>query len=1326
MIAAFNATVGTPVDSNRRALERPRVRQIHSDREGKLMSHMFKAFCASEQVHHTTSPPHDHDLNPISERAIGAISETAAAIRLDAGASPRLWPHIISHAVNWHNSTIGSVGSSTNDSNISPHQRLTLRPPHVMDLASFMCRAVVLKPKEKQHKPSLAGRGWTGHFLGRSIHPTNSKGTYDVLVGNIVGGKIVQSSSVLVDEEHFDLSPPELRHRPLTSSSHAPRLPQHQPLNPELPSASSVSSSPGLFASELRALSLFSGPYARSDGLSSYLRTYGWSVDQIDNDGERGGGWQHDLLNDATYADVLAKANSGRYDAVMIAFPCSTFSIARFFDASKDGSDSGPPPVRDRDNPDGLPSDQLDPRHERELRYANLLLERTVAVAIAARRSSKRSTIVFENPADRSIEGRACYAPEFKMHGAVFATSAFKKLVAAADLSSSATFAYCRLESPYQKYTSLYYTPEAGSVLDALDGPDYKCNHEPGTHSMRAGGRSADGSFLSGAAAAYPAKLNSLLARAFTVARTGSLPPRIAPPAAPAPHSFSASVSSDPLAAAAEGSGSWWRGSIFGETSSSGGATSTPGGARLPPATDRPPPRSLATGSSPVRQFPTLAAVPAPPPPAARLPRALAELAPKGDQQPHGLAQHDPALNPTDAPRISRSSAAAAASRLAPVPEASSPPEASPPQASDGLHTPEGGFPFGVRVAASMEAAAAALAFDSVHGGCDSAADVTVTPITPWLAAPSARPPTSKGKAPSKGKKTRSRQVAFLVALADGGQPTAADMESLHLALRADSPDAPSNHAEAERRGEIWIKAEGKELSNHKSNSSWKCVPRSSVPADRRIHKMIWVYKVKRDGTAKARLCVQGSSLEEGIDYDQVFSAALRYSSARALFAYAAQNGCKVRSIDLVAAYLQGKFVDGEVVYCHLPPGYPEFGPDGRPLIARVEKPIYGIQQAGRRLQRLLFAWLRDQGFQALDDSDPCVFVRECADGEILKIGVYVDNLQICHSAELDAEGKGPKGCYYNEFVAKLSADWDVVDEGPMEDLLGIEIDYLEDGSIKLHQTKYVQKLVERFLPDGPLPHVQKNSMPYSGKFSERIIDALSLEPGAHPSLLTDFQERVGCLMYAAGSSRPDIAYPVHQLCKCLQKPTPELILETDHLFSYLARLPSAGLTYEPKHADLRGYADASWETRNSTSGWCIDWGSAVISWGSRKQKCVALSTCEAEIIALSEAAKDMVYLRKLVAGITGTLAKVPSLLFSDSKSARDVSYNPEHHDKMKHVARRHFFVRDMVESFELEVPYVPTNDNPADFFTKPMANATKFHDFRRQVMNEFHPVSSA
>ena len=112
--------------------------------------------------------------------------------------------------------------------------------------------------------------------------------------------------------------------------------------------------------------------------------------------------------------------------------------------------------------------------------------------------------------------------------------------------------------------------------------------------------------------------------------------------------------------------------------------------------------------------------------------------------------------------------------------------------------------------------------------------------------------------------------------------------------------------------------------------------------------------------------------------------------------------------------------------------------------------------------------------------------------------------------------------------------------------------------------------------------------------------------------------------------------------------------------------------------------------------------------------------SCEAEIIALSEAAKDAVYLRKLVRGLGAPEPGPTSLasLATDSQSARDVSYNPEHHDRMKNVQRRHFFIRDMVETHEIEVPFVRTADNLADFFTKPF-NANKFHAMRKIIMNE-------
>jgi hypothetical protein len=254
IVAAFDATVATPTDEHGRARPRPRVREVHSDREGKLMSHLFREFCASSSIHHTTSPPHDHDLNPIAERVIGLISENASTIRSHGDIPISFWPHIVANAVDWHNSLVTSTGSSTAEAQISPHQRLTHRPPSVMDLPALGCMAVVRKPPTHLAKTSLADRGMAGKFLGRSL---KSKGCYDVAVD----GKIWHSSSVLVDEERFPWSPPDRRHRPLTSISHAARQPLEQPLVPSSAPGASVASSPAAATGALRLLNLFSGPY---------------------------------------------------------------------------------------------------------------------------------------------------------------------------------------------------------------------------------------------------------------------------------------------------------------------------------------------------------------------------------------------------------------------------------------------------------------------------------------------------------------------------------------------------------------------------------------------------------------------------------------------------------------------------------------------------------------------------------------------------------------------------------------------------------------------------------------------------------------------------------------------------------------------------------------------------------------------------------------------------------------------------------------------------------------------------------------------------------
>ena len=108
-----------------------------------------------------------------------------------------------------------------------------------------------------------------------------------------------------------------------------------------------------------------------------------------------------------------------------------------------------------------------------------------------------------------------------------------------------------------------------------------------------------------------------------------------------------------------------------------------------------------------------------------------------------------------------------------------------------------------------------------------------------------------------------------------------------------------------------------KEFENHTRNGSWVWEKRCDVPRGRRLIKLVWVYKVKRDGKLKSRLCVQGCAQSAGVDYHETFSATLGHTSLRVLASLASRAGLKIRRWDFVSAYLQGDLEEGEVVYCY-------------------------------------------------------------------------------------------------------------------------------------------------------------------------------------------------------------------------------------------------------------------------------------------------------------------------------------------------------------------------------------------------------------------------
>jgi hypothetical protein len=150
----------------------------------------------------------------------------------------------------------------------------------------------------------------------------------------------------------------------------------------------------------------------------------------------------------------------------------------------------------------------------------------------------------------------------------------------------------------------------------------------------------------------------------------------------------------------------------------------------------------------------------------------------------------------------------------------------------------------------------------------------------------------------------------------------------------------------------------------------------------------------------------------------------------------------------------------------------------------------------------------------------------------------------------------------------------------------------------------------------------------------------------------------------------------------------------------------------------LHGFTDSDWMgsvvDRKSTSGYCFSLGSAMISWSSRKQGFVAQSTAEAEYIAASAASREAVWLRKLLSDLFRTELE-PTVIHCDNQSCIKLTENPVFHDRSKHIEMRYHYIRDMIQRKFLSLQYVPTAEQTADIFTKPLP-LIKFVYFRDKL----------
>ena len=324
-------------------------------------------------------------------------------------------------------------------------------------------------------------------------------------------------------------------------------------------------------------------------------------------------------------------------------------------------------------------------------------------------------------------------------------------------------------------------------------------------------------------------------------------------------------------------------------------------------------------------------------------------------------------------------------------------------------------------------------------------------------------------------------------------------------------------------------------------------------------------------------------------------------------------------------------------------------------------------------------------------------------------MGCYVDDLFILYSHDDEYS-------LYQRFTKDLQKRWEVDDEGPVSDLLNIEI-RREQGRVILQQTSYIEKMVRQWLPDGVPSHIQSNTTPHSLDLPSLVLDAVSCDDPVDPELLRRYQSLVGGLLYAATNTRPDVAYSVGLLCRAMAKPSSELFDAALRVLSYLHRHKHIGLCYESSNKPVYGMTDSDWAVKPSTSGYIFTLAQAAISWSSKKQPTIALSSCESEIMAASEGAKEAVYLDRFLRELGFKDRDEPVQMSLDNKAAIDSSYNPENHSRTKHIDRRHYFIRELVELNQIVVPFVSSVDNLADFFTKPI-KPVRFFDLRNRIMN--------
>jgi Reverse transcriptase (RNA-dependent DNA polymerase) len=381
----------------------------------------------------------------------------------------------------------------------------------------------------------------------------------------------------------------------------------------------------------------------------------------------------------------------------------------------------------------------------------------------------------------------------------------------------------------------------------------------------------------------------------------------------------------------------------------------------------------------------------------------------------------------------------------------------------------------------------------------------------------------------------------------------------------------------------------------------------------------------------------------------------------------------------------------------------PGFQNDPRKVL-HLKKSLYGLKQSGRRWYEKLYKVLKKLFSLARCEVDHTVFFRRSGCKTIIFV-VHVDDLTIVTSGKV----------LMDKVKKKLRTELEVTDLGEIHWLLGIEIRCdRENRSIMLSQKSYINSIIKRFGLEDTKPLA--SPMEPSAHLTNTQCPATLHEIGDMQDV--PYCEAVGSLMYATVATRPDIAFAIGILSRFSTNPRHAHWEAVKQVFRYLKGTRELWLTFrnnthDASHShDFIGYADTDGsmqEDRHTISGYAFLIDGDVVSWSSKRQEIIVLSTTKAEYVAATHAAKEALWLRTFVSKMFGPISNATTL-YSDNQSAIALSKDHQYHARTKHIDIRFHYIHWIIDEGKLKLVYCPTEDMVADTLTKPLPSAKVKH----------------